>query len=76
MTYGVYATMNSMQSASSNAPLDSIVGNPSRPELRNRQHPILTFSNPADALVACGVFLVDMTYKSPQHTESPPGILV
>lgn len=69
----VNAAMHPMQPAGSDPPLDGIVGHPGRPELRNRQHPMLTFGNQADALVACGGFLVDMTNKSPQGKESPPG---
>jgi hypothetical protein len=71
VTDGVHAAMNPMQPASSDPPLDCIVGNPGCPELSNRQYSVLTLSDPADALIACGVFLVDMTYKPPRHTNSP-----
>ncbi len=73
MADGVHAAMNPMQSAGSDPPLDCIVGNPGCPELSDRQYSVLTFGHPADALIACGVFLVDMTYKPPQRTDSPPG---
>ena len=73
MADGVHATMNPMQSAGSDPSLDRVVGNPGRSELGDCQYSVLTFSNPADALIACGVFLVDMTYKPPRHTNYPPG---
>jgi large subunit ribosomal protein L33 len=68
----VDATVDSMQPTATHSPRHPVIGQPSFPQLPNRDDTVLAGRDRCDPRIAPGAFLGHSPNKAPRHVFSPP----